>query len=130
MPCTSVTWVTRRVPSRSRVSWTTTSTAEAICSRMARSGRSIPAMSTRVSSRAMASRGELACTVDSEPSWPGLIAWSMSSDSPPPDHVVLLQLQLDGVLDGDDPLALRDEGREDVQQRRLTGTGTAGDDHV
>src|SRR5919112_1870666 len=83
MPCTSVTCVARRVPSRSRVSWTTTSTAEAICSRMARSGRSMPAMSTRVSSRAMASRGELACTVDSEPSWPVFIAWSMSSDSPP-----------------------------------------------
>src|SRR3954447_13202828 len=83
MPCTSVTCVTRRVPSRSRVSWTTTSTAEAICSRMARSGRAMPAMSTRVSRRAMPSRGELAWTVDSEPSWPVFIAWSMSRLSPP-----------------------------------------------
>ena len=31
----------------------------------------------------MASRGELACTVDSDPSWPVFIAWSMSSASPP-----------------------------------------------
>jgi Bacterial Ig domain len=35
-----------------------------------RSGRSIPAISTRVSSSAMASPGELACTVDRDPSWP------------------------------------------------------------
>jgi hypothetical protein len=35
--------------------------------------------------------------------------------------VVLLQLQLDGVLDGDDPLAVRDEGGQHVQQRRLCG---------
>ena len=92
----------------------------------------------------MASRGELACTVDSEPSWPVFIACSMSSASPPrhspttmrsgrmrselrtrsrmviaplpsmfggpalqPDDVLLLQLQLDGVLDGDDALAAR-----------------------
>ena len=94
----------------------------------------------------MASRGELACTVDSEPSWPVFMACSMSSASPPrhspttmrsgrmrselrtrsrmvisplpsmfggrrlqPDDVVLLQLQLDRVLDGDDPLVVRDE---------------------
>ena len=91
----------------------------------------------------MASRGELACTVDSEPSWPVFIACSMSrrlpaadlADHDPvrphaqrvadqvadgdlalaldvrrpalqPDHVVLLELQLHGVLDGDDPLAV------------------------
>ena len=59
MPCTSVTCVMRRVPSRSREIWTIRFTAEAICSRMARSGRSIPAMSTSVSRRATASRGEL-----------------------------------------------------------------------
>ena len=33
--------------------------------------------------RASASRGALACTVDSEPSWPVFIAWSMSSASGP-----------------------------------------------
>ena len=43
-------------------------TAAAICSRTARIGRSMPAMSTMVSRRVIASRGPLACTVDSEPS--------------------------------------------------------------
>jgi hypothetical protein len=33
-----------------------------------------------------------------------------------PDDVVLLQLQLDGVLDGDDALAVRDEGGQHVEQ--------------
>ena len=33
--------------------------------------------------RASASRGEFACTVESEPSWPVFIAWSMSSASAP-----------------------------------------------
>ena len=51
--------------------------------RIARSGRSKPAISTMVSMRASASRGELAWTVDSEPSWPVFIAWSMSSASAP-----------------------------------------------
>ena len=41
------------------------------------------AMSTIVSNREMASRGELAWTVVSEPSWPVFIACSMSSVSPP-----------------------------------------------
>ena len=77
------TRVTRRTPSRPRLMWTSRSMADAACSRMARTGRSMPAMSTIVSSRASASRGELACSVDSEPSWPVFIAWSMSSASPP-----------------------------------------------
>jgi hypothetical protein len=34
------------------------------------------------SMRASASRGELACTVVSDPSWPVFIAWSMSKASP------------------------------------------------
>src|SRR3954454_6174419 len=50
---------------------------------MARRGRAMPAMSTSVSRRAMASRGEFACTVDSEPSCPVFIACSMSRLSPP-----------------------------------------------
>ena len=68
MPTTSVTWLTRREPSRKRSMWTMRSSAEAICSRIARVGRSKPAISTMVSIRARASRGALACTVESEPS--------------------------------------------------------------
>ena len=82
-PTISEIWVTRREPSRRRLMCTTRSSAEAIWSRIARSGRSMPAMSVIVSRRNSASRGELACTVDSEPSWPVFIAWSMSSVSAP-----------------------------------------------
>ena len=46
------------------------------------------------------------------------------------DHVLLLELELGGVLDRDDPLVARDEGRDRVQRRRLTGTGTARDEDV
>ena len=167
MPCTSVIDVTRRLPSRRRVIWMIRSTALQICSRMARSGRSMPAISTMVSRRASASRGVLAWMVVSEPSWPVFMAWSMSSASPPrhsptmmrsgrirrafltrsrmrdlalaldvrrtrlqAHHVVLLELQLGGVLDGDDALVVGDEARQHVQQRRLAGTGAAGDDDV
>ena len=56
--------------------------AEAICSRMARIGRSKPAISTIVSRRVSASRAPLACTVVIEPSWPVFMAWSMSRASP------------------------------------------------
>ena len=49
------------------------------CSRIARIGRSTPAMSTIVSTRDSTSRGALACTVQMEPSWPVFIACSMSS---------------------------------------------------
>ena len=38
---------------------------------------------TIVSMRWRPSRGELECTVESEPSWPVFIAWSMSSASAP-----------------------------------------------
>ena len=47
-----------------------------------------------------------------------------------PDHVLLLQLELDGVLDRDDPLAVGDEGGQHVEQGRLAGAGAAGDDDV
>ncbi len=57
-----------RVPSLRRDWWTMRSTAEAICSRMARSGRSTPAISTIVSRRESMSRGLLAWPVDIEPS--------------------------------------------------------------
>ena len=58
------------------------STAPATCSRMARTGRSMPAMSTIVSRRESESRGLLAWTVVIEPSWPVFIAWSMSRAAP------------------------------------------------
>jgi hypothetical protein len=47
-----------------------------------------------------------------------------------PDDVLLLELQLDGVLDRDDPLGLRDERAQHVEQGRLPGSGAAGDDDV
>ena len=53
--------------------------ADAICSRIARCGSSIPAISTIVSRRASESRGELEWTVVMEPSWPVFMACSMSS---------------------------------------------------
>ena len=65
---TSVTWVMRREPSLNRVWCTIRSTAEATCSRMARIGRSMPAISTIVSMRASVSRGPFECSVQMEPS--------------------------------------------------------------
>src|SRR5207248_5959762 len=45
-------------------------------------------------------------------------------------HVVLVHLELDRVLDGDDPLVIGDERRQHVEQRRLAGPGPAGDEGV
>ena len=115
----------------------------------------------------MASRGELAWTVVSEPSWPVFIACSMSSASAPrhladddavgphaqrvahevtdrdlalaldvrrarleAEHVALMESQLGGVLDGDDPLVVWDRARQRVEQCRLPGARSAGDEHV
>src|SRR4051812_16669344 len=78
IPTTSVTWVMRRVPSLNRAWWTMRSTALATCSRIALIGSSTPAMRTMVSTRESTSRGPLACTVPTEPSWPVFMAWSMS----------------------------------------------------
>ena len=47
-----------------------------------------------------------------------------------PHDVALPQHQLGGVLDRDDALAVADEAREDVEQRRLAGAGAARDDDV
>ena len=47
-----------------------------------------------------------------------------------PADVLLVELQLGGVLDGDDPLVDRDEAGADVEQRGLAGAGAAGDDDV
>src|SRR3990172_8740153 len=44
--------------------------------------------------------------------------------------VVLHETELRGVLDGDDALVLGDEARHDVEQRRLPGARTAGDEDV
>ena len=44
--------------------------------------------------------------------------------------VLLLQLQLGGVFDRDDALRRRDEPRQHVEHRRLTGAGAAGDEDV
>ncbi len=68
MPCTSETRTTRRVPSASRCRWMIRSKAEAICSRMARRGRSIPAISVIVSTRWSVSRGLFECAVVRDPS--------------------------------------------------------------
>ena len=45
-------------------------------------------------------------------------------------HVLLVELELLGVLDGDDALVVGDERRQHVERRRLTGAGTAGDHDV
>ncbi len=47
-----------------------------------------------------------------------------------PQHVVLVQLQLGGVLDRDDPLVGRDEAGQHVERRRLAGAGAAADQDV
>src|SRR6266851_3643302 len=81
-PTISVMLVIRREPSRSRDCCTIRWIAEAICSRMARCGKSTPDISTSVSSRDSVSRGVLAWIVVSDPSWPVFIACSMSRASP------------------------------------------------
>ena len=141
--------------------------ADAICWRIAFSGRFVAPIAIIVSIRDRASRGVLAWTVVSEPSWPVFMACSMSRASSPrtspttmrsgrirralttswrwrmaplpfdvgrprlePRHVLLVQLQLGGVLDGDDALVLGDEARQHVEQRRLAGAGAAADQAV
>ena len=46
------------------------------------------------------------------------------------DDVPLEQPQLGRVLDGDDALVARDVGGDGVQQRRLAGARSAGDEDV
>ena len=83
IPTTSVICVTRRWPSRMRLTWQIRWTAEAICVRIAFEGRLIPVIPIMFSSRVSASRGLLAWIVLIEPSWPVFIACSMSSASSP-----------------------------------------------
>ncbi|MNC08324.1 hypothetical protein D3C75_559050 [compost metagenome] len=45
-------------------------------------------------------------------------------------HVGLLQLQFGRVLDGDDPLVVRNETGQDIEHGGLAAAGTAGNQHV
>src|SRR5688572_5884878 len=83
IPVISEMLVTLRVPSLRRVCCITIWMAEAICWRIALSGRFVEPIAIIVSTRVSASRGVFACTVVSEPSWPVFMAWSMSSASSP-----------------------------------------------
>ena len=47
-----------------------------------------------------------------------------------PHDMLLLQLELGRVLDGDDALAIVDEGRHGIEHGRLAGTGTARNEDV
>ena len=143
------------------------STAEATCSRMARRGRSTPAIRTIVSSRdehvarAVGVAGghravvagvhglehvqRLAGTTlpDDDPVGPhaqgvadeladrdGALALDVGRARLERHDVLLAELELGGVLDGDDPLVVRDERRQDVEGRGLAGAGAAGDEDV
>ncbi len=55
-----------------RAAWTMTSTEAQIISRIVREGSEKPPMVIMDSMRESASRGELACSVPIEPSWPGI----------------------------------------------------------
>ena len=46
------------------------------------------------------------------------------------DHVLLLELQLGRILDGDNALGFRNEAGENVEQRGLAGAGAAGDTDI
>ncbi len=143
MPTTSVIVTIRRLPSRSRVWWTIRSIALATCSRIARTGRSTPAISTIVSSRESASRGRVGvhggdravvagvhrlqhveggavadlADDDAVGPHPQRVADEVADgDLAPaldvgrarlqPQHVLLVELQLGGVLDRDDALVV------------------------
>ena len=164
---TSVMWVIRRAPSLNRAWCTIRSTAAATCSRTARIGRSMPAISTIVSRRESVSRGAVgvqgadravvagvhrlqhverggvADLADDDPvrAHAQAVAHQVADRDLAPaldvgrarleaDDVLLVQLQLGGVLDGDDPLVVGDERRQHVERGRLAGAGAAGDDDV
>ena len=67
IPETSEIEVILRLPSLRRDCWMMRSIAEATCSRITRTGKSMPDINSIVSRRERASRGELACSVVSEP---------------------------------------------------------------
>src|SRR3984893_4176439 len=74
IPTISEIAVTLRDPSRSRLSWQMMLMAEATCCRIALTGRSMPALKTRVSRRGSASRELLAWVVVIDPSCPVFMA--------------------------------------------------------
>ena len=78
MPLISEIFISLRVPSDSRLTWTIMLMAEAICWRIARCGIEKPPSSIIISSRPIDSRGLFAWIVAMEPSWPVDIACSMS----------------------------------------------------
>ena len=139
----------------------------AIISRIVFEGSEKPPIVIIDSRRDRASRGELACSVPIEPSWPVFIACReierlgsahLADDDALGAHAQavldevahghrtrpsrlggrvsrrttcgLLQLKLGRVLAGDDPLVVLDVVGQAVEQRRLAGAGTAGDDDV
>ena len=162
-----MTCVIRREPSTRRWIWTSRSKALEICSRIARSGRSTPAVRTsvsrrdeRVARRVRVDRRQraLVARVHRLEHVERLGAANLADDDPVGAHaqgvpdeladanlalaldvrrprlegddVILLELELRRVLDRDDALVARHERRQRVQRRRLTGAGTAGDEHV
>ncbi len=46
------------------------------------------------------------------------------------DHMLLAELELGGVLDGDDAFVLGDEAAQDVERRGLSRAGATADHHV
>ena len=46
------------------------------------------------------------------------------------DHMGLLQGQLGGVLNGDDPLSIRNHSGQRIEEGRLSGAGPTGDENV
>ncbi len=167
MPVISEMVVTLRVPSERRAICTTACTADAIWWRTARSGMFRFAMETMFSTRAMASRGELAWTVVSEPSWPVFMACNISKASSPRTSPTTMrsgrirrllitscrcrtaplpsmlggrvsrrttcscfELQFGGVFDGDDAVGVGDVSGEHIQQSRLAGASSTGDQDV
>src|SRR5215831_14334104 len=118
---------------------------------MALRGRSKPVIMTIVSRRAHASRGVLACSVVSEPSWPVFMACSMSSVSGPRHSPMMMRsgrirrafftrsvavmaplpsMFAGRVFDRDDALVIRNETGKCVKQRRFARARAAGNDHV
>ena len=58
------------------------------------------------------------------------VALDISGPGFHPRHVCLAQAKFGGVLDGDDPLVLRNIARKHVQKCRLTAARAAGDNNV
>src|ERR1043165_8422646 len=99
VPITSVMRVMRREPSRMRSAWMMTSMEPTIISRMVLVGSWKPPMVIMDSRRDMASRGELACSVPMEPSWPVFMACNRSKASGPRTSPTMMRSHTQAVLD-------------------------------